>query len=95
MALMALMALFEAVWERSVQVRPSAPGAADDRSDQPSPDEARLLTLLASGATDKSAGRALGWSERTVHRHSTELMQRFGAQTRFQVAMEAARRGWI
>ncbi|MEU4094297.1 helix-turn-helix domain-containing protein [Streptomyces sp. NPDC026673] len=95
----ALIALFEALWERSVQVRLPANGGPVGRLDQ-APDEltaeeAKLLTLLAAGATDKSAGRALGWSERTVQRHVTRLMQRFGAQTRFQIAMEATRRGWI
>ncbi|WP_407941390.1 helix-turn-helix transcriptional regulator [Nonomuraea cypriaca] len=85
----ALVALFEALWERSVPVRLTAPGG------ELSQDEERLLTLLASGATDKAASRALGWSERTVQRHITKLMRRVGAQTRFQVAMEAVRRGWI
>ncbi|MFC5831835.1 helix-turn-helix transcriptional regulator [Nonomuraea insulae] len=85
----ALVALFEALWERSVPVRANAPGG------ELSQDEERLLTLLASGATDKAASRALGWSERTVQRHITKLMRRLGAQTRFQVAMEATRRGWI
>ncbi|MEU5265845.1 helix-turn-helix domain-containing protein [Amycolatopsis sp. NPDC021455] len=86
----ALIALFEAVWTRSVPVRfgSAEPGEL-------SPDEAKLLMLLASGATDKAAGRALGWSERTVQRHVTKLMARVGAQTRFQIAMEATRRGWI
>ncbi|MGW4060003.1 helix-turn-helix transcriptional regulator [Amycolatopsis sp. NPDC004747] len=86
----ALIALFEAVWTRSVPVRfgSAEPGEL-------SADEAKLLMLLASGATDKAAGRALGWSERTVQRHVTKLMTRVGAQTRFQIAMEATRRGWI
>jgi DNA-binding CsgD family transcriptional regulator/predicted transcriptional regulator len=88
----ALVALFEALWERSVPVRLSEPDAGGDEL---SGDEARLLTLLASGATDKAASRALGWSERTVQRHITKLMRRLGAQTRFQVAMEATRRGWL
>jgi DNA-binding CsgD family transcriptional regulator/predicted transcriptional regulator len=91
----ALVALFEAVWERSVQIRPSAPPTAEDLPERLTPEEEKLLTLLASGATDKSAGRALGWSERTVQRHITRLLRRFGAQTRFQLAMEATRRGWI
>ncbi|MEU6712106.1 helix-turn-helix domain-containing protein [Nonomuraea sp. NPDC046802] len=85
----ALVALFEALWERSVPVRLTAPGG------ELSQEEERLLTLLASGATDKATSRALGWSERTVQRHITRLMRRLGAQTRFQVAMEATRRGWI
>ncbi|GAB3900204.1 hypothetical protein GCM10029964_087220 [Kibdelosporangium lantanae] len=86
----ALIALFESVWTRSVPVRL---GLAE--SGELSADEAKLLMLLASGATDKAAGRALGWSERTVQRHVTKLMARVGAQTRFQIAMEATRRGWI
>ncbi|MEU1081262.1 helix-turn-helix domain-containing protein [Streptomyces sp. NPDC005908] len=91
----ALVALFETVWERSVQIRPSTPPADVDPPERLSPEEEKLLTLLASGATDKAAGRALGWSERTVQRHITKLLRRFGAQTRFQLAMEATRRGWI
>jgi DNA-binding NarL/FixJ family response regulator len=67
---------------------------ADDPGEL-SADESKLLTLLASGVTDKAVGRALGWSERTVQRHVTKLMQRTGARTRFQIAMEATRRGWI
>ncbi|MEO3794750.1 helix-turn-helix domain-containing protein [Nonomuraea sp. B10E15] len=85
----ALGALFEALWERSVPVRMTAGDG------ELSGDEERLLTLLASGATDRAASRALGWSERTVQRHITKLMRRLGARTRFQVAMEATRRGWI
>lgn len=108
----ALIALFEALWDRSVPVRlhgaggaagpgglaqaagsDGAGGPAPDR-DLP-PDEERLLILLAAGATDRSAARALGWSERTVQRHITRLTHRLGVRTRFQVAMEATRRGWI
>ncbi|MDX3854852.1 helix-turn-helix transcriptional regulator [Streptomyces sp. AK02-01A] len=91
----ALIALFEAFWERSVPVRLPMPRATGDTADELPDEEAKLLSLLAAGATDKTAGRALGWSERTVQRHVTRLMQRFGAQTRFQIAMEATRRGWI
>lgn len=86
----ALIALFETTWDRAVPVRLGTP-ATPDLSEE----ETRLLALLASGATDKAAGRALGWSERTVQRHVTKLMNRVGARTRFQIAMEATRRGWI
>jgi len=106
----ALIALFEALWDRSVPVRlhgaggAAGPGglaqaAGSNGAGEPdrdlSPDEERLLTLLAAGATDGSAARALGWSERTVQRHITKLMHRLGVRTRFQAAMEATRRGWI
>jgi DNA-binding CsgD family transcriptional regulator len=94
----ALIALFEATWDRSVPVRLASTGVEiveRREADGPTEEEASLLTLLASGATDKAASRALGWSERTVQRHVTKLMDRVGARTRFQIAMEATRRGWI
>lgn len=89
----ALVALFDAVWERSVVLRGSA--AAEPDPEDITPDEVRLLMLFAGGATDRAASRVLGWSERTVQRHVSRLMQRLGAETRFQIAMEAVRRGWL
>ncbi|TWD73124.1 regulatory LuxR family protein [Kribbella amoyensis] len=93
----ALIALFDLAWERSVPVRVTMPDAGVDEApdDELTEEEVKLLTLLASGATDKAASRALGWSERTVQRHVMRLSQRVGARTRFQLAMEATRRDWI
>jgi DNA-binding NarL/FixJ family response regulator len=91
----ALAALFESVWERAVPVRQALRGTVEPSGDTLSHDEAELLTLLAAGLTDAAVGRALGWSERTVQRHIQRLMARLGVQTRFQVALEASRRGWI
>ncbi|GAA1576929.1 helix-turn-helix domain-containing protein [Kribbella sancticallisti] len=93
----ALVALFDLAWERSVPVRLGMTAAEGEEGEDAalSDDEVRLLTLLAAGATDKAASRALGWSERTVQRHVMKLSQRVGAQTRFQLAMEATRRDWI
>ena len=89
----ALVALFEAVWDRSVILRNAASPGPDP--DDITEDEVRLLVLFAGGATDRAASRVLGWSERTVQRHVSRLMQRLGAETRFQIAMEAVRRGWL
>lgn len=91
----ALSALFESVWERSVPVRQALRGALEPPGETLSHDEAELLTLLAAGLTDAAVGRAMGWSERTVQRHVQRLMARLGVQTRFQVGLEASRRGWI
>jgi len=84
--------LFEAVWDRAVPLNRAesktgeAPLSHRDR---------QLLGLLASGATDAVIARTFDWSIRTVQRHIHELMQQVGARTRFQVGMEAARRGWL
>ncbi|MFG1606731.1 helix-turn-helix domain-containing protein [Actinoplanes sp. NPDC049265] len=83
--------LFEATWDRATPIiratpNPEAPSGAQQR---------QLLSLLASGATDAVIARTLGWSVRTVQRHAHELAERLGARTRFQMGMEAVRRGWL
>lgn len=83
----ALIALFEAYWERAVAV----PGLihADDQQ----PDE--LLALLARGAKDEQIARLLGISLRTVRRRIAAVLDELGAESRFQAGMEAVRRGWL
>jgi DNA-binding CsgD family transcriptional regulator/predicted transcriptional regulator len=83
--------LFEAVWARAVAVNKPGQGRPDDLSQQ----DTDLIGLLASGATDETIARTLGWSVRTVHRHVHRIMSMVGAETRFQAGMEAVRRGWI
>lgn len=82
--------LFEALWDRAVPLNRSA---AD--GDALPPEDAELIGLLASGATDETIARTLGWSVRTVHRHVHRLMTGVGAETRFQAGMEAVRRNWV
>jgi DNA-binding CsgD family transcriptional regulator/DNA-binding MarR family transcriptional regulator len=83
--------LFEAMWERAVPLN-----RGESKSSQIlNPRDRQLLGLLASGATDAVIARTFGWSMRTVQRHIHDLMQQVGARTRFQVGMEAARRGWL
>jgi predicted transcriptional regulator/DNA-binding CsgD family transcriptional regulator len=85
-------ALFEAVWDRAVPLN-----RAEARNGEASLShrDRQLLGLLASGATDTVIARTFDWSIRTVQRHIHELMQGVGARTRFQVGMEAVRRGWL
>lgn len=87
-----LCGLFEAVWDRAIPLNRSesrnGPAPLGNRDRQ-------LLGLLASGATDAAIARTFGWSTRTVQRHVQQLMGQVGARTRFQIGMEAARRGWI
>jgi DNA-binding CsgD family transcriptional regulator len=80
--------LFEALWDHAVPL--NRVSVAEER---PAVDR-QLLGLLASGATDESIARTLGWSVRTVHRHVHRMMAEVGAETRFQAGMEAVRRGW-
>lgn len=57
--------------------------------------EARVLTLLATGATDSVIARRMGISQRTVERYVHNLMDSLGATTRFQAGVQAVRRGLL
>ena len=82
----ALTALFETVWQRAIPL--TAPAAAGDQ-------ERRLLMMLASGLKDEAIARQLGIGERTVRRRVAALADRLGARTRFQLGIQAARRGLL
>jgi DNA-binding CsgD family transcriptional regulator len=84
--LAALVRLFELLWQSSVPV--------SRREAEPPADE-RLLLLLAAGLKDEAIARRLGISLRTVHRRTSELLDRLGARTRFQAGAEAVRSGML
>lgn len=86
-------ALFEALWARAVPL--NRLGSSKESQESMGPRDRQLLGLLASGATDTVIARTFGWSIRTVQRHIHEHMQQVGARTRFQLGMEATRRGWL
>ncbi|MER5641987.1 LuxR C-terminal-related transcriptional regulator [Kitasatospora sp. NPDC002227] len=78
----ALVGLFELYWSHAMRLPGATPEG--DRHRQ-------LLTLLAAGLTDESIARQMGVSARTVQRWVREMMDRFGARTRFQAGIQAAR----
>jgi hypothetical protein len=88
-----LVALFELLWERAVPLPPAPEdepvaarnGAFDDV----------LVALLAAGFKDESIARHLGISPSTVTRRMARLMELTGTSTRFQLGMQAVRKGWI
>ncbi|MFJ8434040.1 helix-turn-helix domain-containing protein [Kitasatospora sp. NPDC094019] len=55
----------------------------------------RIVELLATGVTDETIAELLGISRRTLSRHLEQLNFRAGSVTRFQMALHAARNGWI
>lgn len=92
--LAALIALFEAYWERGSPLR--FDGAPAGRlASTISADERQLLSLLVAGVTDKAIATQLRVSQRTVQRRIHDLMLRGGASTRMQLAWEASRLGWL
>jgi hypothetical protein len=88
-ALVAMVAeLFERYWENAVPLRSTTVGVGRN-------ERLEILEGLALGAKDEALGRQLGVSLRTVRRRVADLMDEFGATTRFQAGMEAVRRGLV
>jgi DNA-binding CsgD family transcriptional regulator len=81
---------FEVFWRMAV---PLTGGSIE--GDVPTGDDRRLLSYLSAGLTDESIARELGVSERTVARRISRLQETLGAQTRFQLGVQASRQGWL
>ncbi|MEC3997196.1 LuxR C-terminal-related transcriptional regulator [Actinacidiphila sp. DG2A-62] len=87
------VALFEDVWLRAVPFTPENP--QEDKGTATDSRDAAVLRLLANGLTDEQIGRRLGRSPRTVGRIVSDLMDRMGAASRFQMGALAAARGHV
>lgn len=86
-------ALFDRFWQLATPgVTPGA--TAEGMQEMPERD-ATILRLMAAGVADASIARQTGISQRTVERRVRYVMDRLGAQTRFQAGVQATRRGWI
>ncbi|WBQ03071.1 helix-turn-helix transcriptional regulator [Kribbella sp. CA-293567] len=88
-----LAGLFEVFWQMGVPL--SAESQVVDALDGPGSGEQQLLSYLAAGLTDEAIARDLGVSARTVGRRIARLEEVLGAHSRFQLAIQASRRGWI
>ncbi|GAB3745465.1 LuxR family transcriptional regulator [Amycolatopsis oliviviridis] len=86
----ALCALFASVWDRA-----SLLSERGENADGLRHEDRRLLGLLAGGATDEVAARNLGISRRSVTRSVERLMVATGSTSRFELALNAARAGWL
>jgi DNA-binding CsgD family transcriptional regulator/sugar-specific transcriptional regulator TrmB len=86
----ALTALFETWWQQSRDAGRYLTAAEDV-----GPDERIMLDLLSTGLKDETIANRLGISVRTVRRKIAEIQQKLSANSRFQVGVLAARRGWV
>jgi sugar-specific transcriptional regulator TrmB len=88
-----LVTLFDLLWERAVPL-PPAPDEEPAAGRHGEFDDV-LVALLAAGFKDESIARHLGISPSTVTRRMARLMEVTGTSTRFQLGMQAVRKGWI
>jgi DNA-binding CsgD family transcriptional regulator/sugar-specific transcriptional regulator TrmB len=100
----ALSTCFEALWSRSVALSGEgnaagggavAGGGEPVAGDHPSALERRIVRMLAAGVKDEAIARQLEVSSRTVNRYMDRIMNKLGANTRFQAGLQAARHGWL
>lgn len=87
----AMCALFDQIWNVAVPLGP--PTYRDDQG--LSPQERELLRMLANGDTDEHVARRMAISTRTVGRIASELMNKLGTRSRFQMGVRAAEVGWL
>jgi DNA-binding NarL/FixJ family response regulator len=86
----ALCALFERLWTQGRD-----PYRQEVIPIDLSPRESALVGLLALGHTDQTAAAELGLSPRTVAYTLRALMDRVGAQNRFQLALRLGAAGAV
>jgi DNA-binding CsgD family transcriptional regulator len=89
-----LSALFESLWQVALPLDVGGVRAGSPPG-RPSREERRILSLLTAGLSDEAVARQLGVSDRTYQRRIHDLMGRLRVQTRFQLARQAIRRGWL
>lgn len=69
---------------------PHRPNAAE-----PTSETLHLLAMLSRGLTDQAIAREMGVSQRTAARRVADLAELLGAQSRFQLGVQALRQGWM
>lgn len=87
-----LVATYEQAWFGAV---PYARDQSMHREHGLTGAQRKLLTLLAQGMTDEAAAKRLGIGLRTVRRQMSVIMERLGAQSRFEAGVKAAQHGWL
>ncbi|MBW1603218.1 LuxR family transcriptional regulator [Streptomyces sp. JJ66] len=86
-----LRELFEHHWDRGLEF------TAEEQADgaEPTQLERDVLLLLAAGKKNDVIAHQLGLSPRSVSRIVAHLMDRLGANSRFQAGVRAAMNGWL
>ena len=103
-----LQGVFESYWTRALPLSADVVARAGDlpepgpaavapvrQSPPPTREQQSILALIGSGLTDEAIASRLGISVRSLRRRSQRLMSDLGAENRFQLGVEAARRGWV
>lgn len=88
----AMCALFDALWEHAVPLGERTPSIGENAL---STQEVEVLRLLGRGHTDEVVAKRLGVSPRTARRIAADIMEKLEARSRFQAGARAVARGWL
>ncbi|MER6808137.1 hypothetical protein ABT299_02550 [Spirillospora sp. NPDC000708] len=86
----ALREYFELLWERAIPFAVPGRNTGDLTQEQ-----LRILQLLVQDLSDEAVSDQVGTSLSTVRRRVSEIRASLGAENRFQVGVEAVRRGLV
>jgi DNA-binding CsgD family transcriptional regulator len=67
----------------------------DTGRDELTPQELQVALIVAGGATNREAAAALFLSTKTIEFHLSRIYRKLGIRTRAQLAVLAAKRGWL
>ncbi|WHM37893.1 LuxR C-terminal-related transcriptional regulator [Streptomyces sp. BPTC-684] len=87
-----LCELFEQAWEQAAVFADAASQGLEQVAREI---DQTILRLLGAGLKDEAIARRLGMSLRTARRHIADIMDRLGADSRFQAGAAAARTGLL
>ncbi|MFI8193407.1 LuxR C-terminal-related transcriptional regulator [Streptomyces sp. NPDC085946] len=87
-----LCEVFEQTWSLA---EPFSDAAADGLEAVAKDIDRTIVRLLAAGLKDETIARRTGMSLRTARKHIADIMERLGAESRFQAGFLAARSGLI
>ena len=88
--LSAIVALFDSLWRDAAPLAGTQGG-----SDGFDNTDLAIVAMLAAGSIDERIARHLGIGVRTVRRRVARIVEQLGAETRFQAAVLATRKGLI
>lgn len=96
-ALVALLhGMFDRWWQQAMPVSlRQRRKDSEQLVEEPTSETLQLIGMLSRGLTDQAIAREMGVSQRTAARRVADLSELLEAQSRFQLGVQAARRGWV
>ncbi|MBV6699357.1 helix-turn-helix transcriptional regulator [Kitasatospora aureofaciens] len=90
-----LRRVFEHCWQSAVELGADTSPRREPAESPLSRQQSGILRLMNAGLKDEAIARELGVSIRTLRRLIYDLMEKLGADNRFQAGVRAGQLGWL